>query len=101
MPHMHLRGKDFVCNIQYPDGKEEPVLSIPRFNFNWQLAYHYKAPLVVPKGGKVHCVAHFDNSAKNPHNPDPNVAVTWGDQTWQEMMVGWMDMVYDRKPKEK
>jgi peroxiredoxin len=101
MPHMHVRGKDFLINIQPPDGKEEPALSVPRYNFNWQLAYICKEPVKVPKGGKVHCVAHFDNSIKNPNNPDPKAAVYWGDQTWQEMMVGWIDMVYDRKPKER
>lgn len=103
MPHLHVRGKDFAIYVQQqqPDGKEELALSVPRFNFNWQLAYICKEPLKVAKGGRVHCVAHFDNSAKNPNNPDPKAAVYWGDQTWEEMMVGWIDMAYDRKPKEK
>jgi peroxiredoxin len=101
MPHMHLRGKDFAMSIKAPDGKEEPVLSIPRYNFNWQLAYNCAEPVKVPKGGRVLCVAHYDNSEKNPNNPDPKAAVYWGEQTWQEMMVGWIDMYYDRKPKEK
>ena len=101
MPHMHLRGKDFTYKIEYPDGTEETVLSVPHFNFNWQLAYHNREPLKVHKGGKVHCIAHFDNSASNANNPDSTKSVGWGDQTWQEMMVGWMDMVYDRKPKVK
>src|SRR5262249_16105565 len=101
MPHMHVRGKDFLINIQPPDGKEEPALCVPRYNFNWHVDYICKDPVKVPKGGKVHCVAHFDNSIKNPNNPDPKATVYWGDQTWQEMMVGWIDMVYDRKPKER
>ncbi|HEY8506527.1 MAG TPA: thioredoxin family protein [Gemmataceae bacterium] len=100
MPHMHLRGKDFKMSVVSPDGKEErTILSVPNYNFNWQNAYRLAEPLPVPRGGKVHCVAHYDNSAANPHNPDPQAWVYWGDQTWQEMMIGWMDMVYDREPR--
>lgn len=100
MPHMHLRGKDFKFNAKYPDGKEETLLFVPRFNFNWQSVYRPAEPLKLPKGTKLHCVAHFDNSTGNPANPDPTVAVTWGDQTWQEMMIGWVDFAFDRG-KEK
>jgi peroxiredoxin len=94
MPHMHLRGKDFLVEAEYPDGKKETLLSIPRYDFNWQSVYRYAEPKFVPKGTRIHCVAHFDNSAKNPNNPDPTVKVRWGDQTWEEMMIGWMDFVY-------
>jgi peroxiredoxin len=99
MPHMHLRGKDFLYEALYPDGKKEVLLSVPRFNFNWQSIYRPLKPLTMPKGTRLHCVAHFDNSANNPNNPDPNRTVYWGDQTWQEMMVGWTDVAYARKDK--
>ena len=95
MPHMHLRGKDFLYEAIYPDGKQEILLSVPHYNFNWQSAYRVAEPIRIPKGAKVHCVAHFDNSAKNPNNPDPSKVVSWGEQTWEEMMIGWMDYVLD------
>lgn len=95
MPHMHLRGKSFTYEAIYPDGKKEILLSVPRFNFNWQSAYRLAEPKRVPKGTRIHCVAHFDNSTKNPHNPDPGKDVFWGDQTWEEMMLGWMDFYYE------
>ena len=97
MPHMHLRGKDFLYRARYPDGKTEILLSVPRYNFNWQSVYRPATPLRMPKGTHIECVAHFDNSAGNANNPDPTRAVSWGDQTWQEMMIGWLDIAYDRK----
>jgi peroxiredoxin/mono/diheme cytochrome c family protein len=97
MPHMHLRGKDFLYEAVYPDGKKETLLSIPHYNFNWQAAYRLAEALNMTKGMKVHMVAHFDNSSKNPNNPDPTKTVTWGDQTWEEMMIGWIDLAYERK----
>jgi hypothetical protein len=96
MPHMHLRGKDFRYEVIYPDGKTETLLSVPHYNFNWQSVYRLAEPKTVPKGSKIHCVAHFDNSTKNPNNPDPTKRVFWGDQTWEEMMIGWTDFVFDR-----
>jgi hypothetical protein len=99
MPHMHLRGKDFLYEAIYPDGKKEILLSVPRFNFGWQSVYRLAKPLPMPKGTTIHCVAHYDNSAKNPNNPDPTQAVFWGDQTWEEMMIGWMDFYYDLPAK--
>jgi peroxiredoxin/mono/diheme cytochrome c family protein len=95
MPHMHLRGKDFFVEAIYPDGKKETLLSVPRYNFGWQSVYRLEAPKAMPKGTKVHCIAHFDNSDKNPNNPDPTRDVYWGDQTWEEMMIGWMDFYFD------
>jgi len=97
MPHMHLRGKDFLYEVTYADGKKETLLSVPHYNFNWQSAYRLVEPMKLSKGDKLHMVAHFDNSAKNPNNPDPTKTVTWGDQTWEEMMIGWIDMAYPRK----
>jgi peroxiredoxin len=96
MPHMHLRGKDFKYTFTYPDGKSEVLLWVPRYDFNWQSYYRMK-PKFMPKGTQVHCVAHFDNSVKNFNNPDPTKPVYWGDQTWEEMMIGWMDFAYERK----
>src|SRR5262249_2392241 len=67
MPHMHLRGKDFLYEAVYPDGKTETLLSVPRYNFNWQSVYRFAKPVHMPKGSKIHCVAHFDNSDQNPN----------------------------------
>ena len=89
-PHMHYRGKAMDFVLKYPDGREELACSIPRYDFNWQLDYRLAEPLRVPKGTTVKVVAHFDNSDKNPYNPDPTKSVTWGEQTWEEMMMGGM-----------
>jgi hypothetical protein len=89
MPHMHLRGKDFQYTVVYPDGREEVILNVPRYDFNWQLEYQIQQPLELPKGTRIDCIAHFDNSANNKYNPDPTKEVKWGDQTWEEMMIGW------------
>jgi len=97
MPHMHVRGKDFTYTAVYPDGRSEVVLRVPRYDFNWQLLYQFKDPLFLPKGARLDCVAHFDNSAKNKYNPDPTKEVRWGDQTWEEMMIGWFDYVLDKE----
>jgi peroxiredoxin len=96
MPHMHLRGKDFLYEAVTPDGKTQTLLSVPRYDFNWQSVYRLSPPLPLPKESKIHCVAHFDNSTKNRNNPDPTKTVTWGDQTWEEMMIGWMDFTLNR-----
>jgi len=89
MPHMHVRGKDFIYTATYPDGRSEVLLNVPKYDFNWQLTYLPKEPIRLPKGTRLDCVAHFDNSAKNRFNPDPTQTVRWGDQTWEEMMIGW------------
>ncbi len=99
MPHMHLRGKDFKYEAVYPDGKTETLCSIPRYDFNWQLMYRTQN-LKLPKGTRIHCTAHFDNSAANKANPDPTKEVTWGDQTWEEMMIGWIDFVWEQPEGE-
>ena len=89
MPHMHLRGKAFRYELKYPDGTVETLLDIPRYDFNWQNTYVLSEPKFVPKGAKLHCIAHFDNSEDNLANPDPKKTVGWGEQTWEEMMIGW------------
>jgi peroxiredoxin len=91
MPHMHLRGKDFEYTAIYPDGQRETLLSVPRFDFDWQSSYRLSAAKRLPKGTEIKCVAHFDNSVDNPANPDPHRDVRWGDQTWEEMMIGYID----------
>ncbi|VTR99284.1 redoxin domain-containing protein [Tuwongella immobilis] len=96
MPHMHLRGKSFTMGIRPGGtGDEKLLLSVPRYNFNWQNVYRNVTPVKFQKGDVIHCVAYYDNSEKNPNNPDPMKEVRWGDQTWEEMMIGWMDIVYN------
>lgn len=95
MPHMHVRGKDFEYKLVYPDGKETILLRVPKYDFNWQLSYFVKQPIAVPKGSRIECTAHHDNSAGNKFNPDPSITVRWGDQTWEEMMIGWIDYTVD------
>ncbi|REJ73104.1 MAG: cytochrome c [Acidobacteria bacterium] len=87
-PHMHYRGKSMDFLLVYPDGREELVCSIPDYDFDWQLDYRLKTPLEVPGGTRLRVVAHFDNSRDNPDNPDPSQSVRWGEQTWEEMMMG-------------
>lgn len=93
LPHMHLRGKDFEYKVIYPDGKTNILLKVPHYNFAWQTNYVLEQPLRLPAGTRIECTAHFDNSANNPNNPDPTKSVRWGDQTWEEMMIGFVDYV--------
>lgn len=90
-PHMHARGKSFEYRLRSPDGKEEVLLKVPKFDFNWQLGYMLKEPKLIPKGSRLICIAYFDNSMGNPNNPDPTKRVRWGDQTWDEMMLGFFE----------
>jgi hypothetical protein len=86
IPHTHVRGKRWIYDVTYPDGRKETVLSVPKYDFNWQTDYVYKQPLRLPKGSKLHATAWYDNSTANKANPDPSKDVWWGDQTWEEMM---------------
>ena len=86
LPHTHLRGKSWEYTASYPDGRTEVILSVPKYDFNWQTDYVFAEPLKLPKGTKIRAVAHYDNSAANKSNPDPKADVNWGDQTWEEMM---------------
>jgi mono/diheme cytochrome c family protein len=95
MPHMHLRGKDYLYRATYPDGRSEILLSVPNYDFGWQVYYYPKKPIRIPKGTKIETVAHYDNSTKNPQNPDPSKAVRFGEQTWEEMMNGFFDYTVD------
>jgi len=96
LPHMHLRGKSFTYKLILPDGKQETLMAVPRYDFNWQSNYRLEKPLVLPKGSRIECTAFFDNSPGNPNNPDPTKEVRWGDQTWQEMMIGFVDYAYTK-----
>lgn len=93
MPHMHLRGKDYTYIAHYPDGRQEILLSVPRYDFGWQVYYYPVKPLRMPKGTKIETIAHYDNSTRNAQNPDPAKAVRFGEQTWEEMMNGFFDFV--------
>jgi hypothetical protein len=90
-PHMHYRGKDMRYDLIYPDGRTETILSVPEYDMNWQISYELARPIPVPAGSRLRVVAHFDNSASNPWNPDPTVQVIWGDDSRDEMMEGWFD----------
>ena len=93
-PHMHLRGKRFEYNIVYPDRRIETLLRV-NYDFYWQLSYRLAEPRLLKAGTTLQAVAWYDNSKNNPHNPDPDSAVQWGDQTWNEMMVGFFDVAVD------
>jgi hypothetical protein len=86
VPHTHVRGKKWLYDVIYPDGRRETILSVPNYDFDWQHEYQFREPLRLPKGTKIHAVAWYDNSPGNKSNPDPTKDVWWGDQTWEEMM---------------
>ena len=92
-PHMHSRGKSFAYTAVYPDGTEEMLLNVPNYRFDWQLTYEFEQPKLLPAGTKLVGVAHYDNSVKNRDNPDATADVRWGDQTWEEMMIGFYGTV--------
>jgi hypothetical protein len=101
LPHMHLRGKDFEYRLVFPTGETQTILSVPRYDFGWQLWYEPVDDILLPKGTKVSCTAHFDNSKNNPNNPDATKEVKWGDQSWEEMMIGFFSVAFpaDMDPK--
>ena len=91
MPHMHFRGKDMKYTLEYPDGRKQVVLNVPRYDFNWQIGYN--TSIRVPAGTKLHVDAHFDNSPNNKFNPNPNKTVYYGTMTWEEMMFPFFGVV--------
>jgi hypothetical protein len=95
MPHMHLRGKSFRFELVKRDGTRSTILDVPHYDFDWQHNYLFQKPLRVELGDKIYCSARFDNSKDNEANPDPTKSVRWGDQTWQEMMIGFIAFVKD------
>jgi len=101
-PHTHVRGKKWEYALELPDGTKKPILSVPRYDFNWQTYYMFKEPLQVPKGSRLLSSAWYDNSAANKSNPDPKIDVKWGDQTWEEMQytgILWSPAVPPAPPK--
>jgi hypothetical protein len=100
-PHMHVRGKDALYTLVYPDGTKKILLSVPRYDFAWQLTYFFREPIAAPKGSKLEIMAHHDNSANNKFNPDPTKEVHWGEQTWDEMMIGYLDYTLDKQDLRK
>jgi peroxiredoxin len=93
MPHLHIRGKSFTFTVVWPDGKKEIVLSVPRWDFNWQPQYQLAKPIVLPKNSKIIVEAHWDNSADNPNNILPPVDVQFGEQTFDEMFIGYVNFI--------
>jgi mono/diheme cytochrome c family protein len=96
-PHMHVRGKSFEFRLVTPDGQSQILLEVPKYDFNWQAGYNLATPLLAPKGSRIECTAYFDNSKGNKFNPDPSKEVTWGDQTWEEMMIGFTTIALPNK----
>ena len=96
-PHMHTRGKDFEYRLVFPNGETQTILKVPGYNWHWQLWYNLAESITLPKGTRIECTAHFDNSPNNPENPDPTKTVIWGQQNWDEMMVGFFNLVFDAK----
>jgi hypothetical protein len=90
-PHMHMRGKAFKFVLTYPDGRSEELLNVPRYEFNWQLSYILAQPRQVPAGSRLEATAWYDNSANNKWNPDPTQTVQWGEETFEEMMIGFFN----------
>ena len=86
-PHMHLRGRSFRIEAEYPDGQQETLLNVPHYDFNWQTTYRLLQPKSLPQGTQLRIIGHHNNSTSNLANPDPSTAVRWGDQTWEEMLI--------------
>jgi hypothetical protein len=94
-PHMHVRGKSFRFEGVTASGQRQVLLNVPRFDFNWQHRYLPEQPFLASAGSKLECFATFDNSPNNAVNPDPKASVRWGDQTWEEMMIGFIEIAFD------
>lgn len=95
MPHMHLRGKAFKYEVFFQDGRAETLLEIPHYDFNWQLSYDLKQPRFIAKGSRIRVTGTFDNSVENKANPDPSKLVKWGIQTYEEMLIGYLEIFRD------
>ncbi len=92
-PHMHVRGKAMEYRVTFPNGETELLCSVPKYDFNWQMTYQLEKPVTLPKGTKILVSAWYDNSPNNGANPNPFQDVYWGEQTWEEMLAGFMDFV--------
>src|SRR5262249_6791766 len=100
-PHMHLRGHDMKYTVTYPDGRDEVLLNVPNYQFDWQLNYEFQTPKRIPAGSRFTVVAHYDNSKNNPFNPDPTKDVLWGQQSWDEMFIPWSEYTVDKNDLTK
>ncbi len=98
-PHMHLRGKDMKWELMRPDAIKETLLSVPHYDFNWQIEYQFLTPIEVPAGSSLIETAHYDNSANNPRNPDPSRTVRWGEPTADEMAGTWISYELAKEPR--
>ena len=92
IPHMHLRGKAFEVAMVEPSGARRTLLKVPKYDFRWQHAYELKEPVELKPGARIECTGWYDNSPNNPDNPDPKKTVRWGDQSWDEMMLNYVDV---------
>jgi len=100
-PHMHLRGKDVKYVIVYPDGREQSVLNVPKYDFNWQLFYELEKPLNISAGSKIVAIGHYDNSLKTKYNPAPDKEVFWSEQSWDEMYEPYFHFTIDSQDLTK
>jgi hypothetical protein len=99
--HMHTRGKEMTYVLTYPDGREQVVLSVPNYDFNWQVMYELKEPLKIPAGSTMKTIGSYDNSVANKWNPAPHKEVYWSEQSWDEMYIGFMDVSIDKRERKK
>ncbi len=100
-PHMHLRGKSLKWVITYPDGREQTILNVPKFDFNWQFNYELAEPLKIPAGSKISGIGFYDNSPKNKWNPAPHLEVYWCEQSWDEMYQPFTEYSVDSQDLTK
>jgi hypothetical protein len=96
-PHMHLRGKSLKWVVVYPDGREQTILDVPKFDFNWQIQYELEEPLKIPAGSKILGIGFYDNSSKNKWNPAPEKEVYWSEQSWDEMYQPFTEYSVDSR----
>ena len=100
-PHLHLRGKSMRYTLTWPDGREEVLLDVPRYDFNWQVYYELEGPKQIPEGSKITVVTYFDNSVKNKYNPAPEKEVWWSEQSWDEMYAPQARITVDSRDLRK
>ena len=95
--HMHTRGKEMTYLVTYPDGREEVLLSVPNYDFNWQQFYELEEPIKIPAGSTLKTIGSYDNSVANKWNPAPQKEVYWSEQSWDEMYIGFIDFTVDKR----
>jgi hypothetical protein len=92
---MHVRGKRMKFEVIYPDNRREVLLSVPNYDFNWQTTYQLATPKKIPAGSRLFVSGAFDNSDLNPFNPNSKISVRWGEQSWEEMFIGYFEFTRD------